>query len=127
MNESEQRAAIMEFEKNRQLLGNISMQKQQMQMQAEVYKASIEELKDSKEATVMKVVGNIIVNKDRKDMEKELKDKVESLELRVKTMERQEEMTIKKLNVLKTQIEGTSNNEKEAHSSKSSEKKKSKK
>ena len=106
MNESEQRVAIMEFEKNRQMLGNLSAQKQQMLMQAEVHKASLDELKDTKEKTVMKVVGNLIVNKDKKDMEKELKEKVESIELRVKTMEKQEELTVKKLTVLKSQIEG---------------------
>lgn len=106
MNESEQRAAIMEFERNRQMLGNLSAQKQQLQMQAEVYKASLEELKDTKEKTVMKVVGNLIVNKDKKEMEKEIKDKVESIELRVKTMDKQEELTMKKLTALKSQIEG---------------------
>ncbi len=125
MNESEQRAAIMEFEKNRQMLGNISAQKQQMQIQAEVHKASLEELKNTKETTVMKVVGNIIVNKDKKEMEKEISEKVESLELRVKTLENQEEMTIKKLNVLKSQIEGTA--KEETTEDEKTEKKKSKK
>ena len=123
MNESEQRATIMEFEKNRQMLGNISMQKQQMQMQLEIYKASLEELKNTKETTVMKVVGNLIVNKDKKEMEKEIKDKTESLELRVKTLEKQEDMTVKKLNVLKSQIEGTN----QENTEDKAEKKKSKK
>lgn len=126
MNESEQRAAIMEFEKNRQMLGNISAQKQQMQIQAEVHKASLEELKNTKETTVMKVIGNIIVNKDKKEMEKEISEKVESIELRVKTLEKQEEMTIKKLNVLKSQIEG-SVQDKTTIENEKTEKKKSKK
>ncbi len=123
MNESEQRAAINEFEKNRQMLGNISMQKQQMQMQLEIYKASLEELKNTKETSVMKVVGNLIVNKDKKEMEKEIKEKVESIELRIKTLEKQEEMTVKKLTTLKSQIEGTS----QEKSEEKSEKKKNKK
>ena len=129
MNESEQRAAIMEFEKNRQMLGNLSAQKQQLQMQAEVYKASLEELKDTKEKTVMKVVGNLIVNKDKKEMEKEIKDKVESIELRVKTMDKQEELTMKKLTALKSQIEGAAADRAELSETKDkkSAKKKSKK
>jgi prefoldin beta subunit len=107
MNETEQRTAIMEFEKNRQMLGNISMQKQQMQMQLEIHKASLDELKNTAETTVMKVVGNLIVNKEKKEMESEIKEKVESLELRIKTLDKQEEMTVKKLNTLKSQIEGS--------------------
>jgi len=106
MNETEQRTAIMEFEKNRQMLGNISMQKQQMQMQLEIHKASLDELKNTAETTVMKVVGNLIVNKEKKEMES-VKEKVESLELRIKTLDKQEEMTVKKLNTLKSQIEGS--------------------
>ena len=127
MNEGEQRAAIVEFERNRQMLGTISAQKQQMQVQLEVYKASIDELKKTKETTVMKVVGNLIINKEKKEMEKELNDKIESLGLRVKTMEKQEEMTIKKLNALKSQIEGSSEKEEKKSDEKKSEKKKSKK
>lgn len=106
MNEEEKRAAMVEFERNRQLLSNISSQKQQLQMQVDVFKNSREELNKTNEKTVMKVVGNLIVNKDKEEMKKELDERVESLELKLKTMEKQEESTTKKLNSLKSQLEG---------------------
>jgi prefoldin beta subunit len=106
MNEEEKRGLMIDFERNRQMLGNLSSQRQQIQMQVEVIKASLEELKETKDKTVMKVVGNILVNKPVTDMKKELEEQKESFELRLKTLEKQEESLIKKLNSIKSQIEG---------------------
>ncbi len=106
MNEEEQRAALLEFERNRQMLGNINAQKQQVAFQLEMVNASLEEMGKTKEKTVYKVVGNVLFLKDAKEMEKELKEKKESTELRLKTVEKQEEVLIKKLNSIKAKIEG---------------------
>ncbi len=107
MNEEEKRALMMDFERNRQLLGNIMGQKQQMNIQVEMIKASLEELKNTKDKTVLKVVGNIMVTKTVVEMKKELEEQKESYELRIKTLAKQEETTIKKLNSIKAQVEGT--------------------
>jgi len=106
MNEEEQRAALLEFEKNRQMLGSINAQKQQVAFQLEMIDASLEEMSKTKEKTVYKVVGNILFLKDAKEMEKELKEKKETTELRLKTIDKQEESIIKKLNAIKSKIEG---------------------
>jgi len=106
MNEEEQRAAILEFERNRQMLMGITQQKQQIAMQLEMMSASLEELGKNKEKTVYKVVGNILFQKDAKEMEKELKEKKESMELRMKTVEKQEDTLVKKLNVIRSKVEG---------------------
>jgi len=106
MNEEEQRALIMDFERNRQMLGNISQQKQQYAMQSELINASLEELGKTKEKTVLKVVGNILITKDVKEMENELKERKESVDLRLKTLEKQEESALKKLNSIRAKIEG---------------------
>lgn len=116
MSEQEQRESLMEFEKNRQLLGSISAQRQQLSFQLEMISAAIDEMKLNKEKNVHKVVGNILFLKDAKEMEKELIDKKETIELKLKTIEKQEENIVKKLNSLKTKIEG--NFEKEAKSKK---------
>jgi prefoldin beta subunit len=107
MNEEEQRTMILEFERNRQMLMGISQQKQQVAMQLEMINASLEEIAKTKEKTVYKVVGNVLFQKDTKEMEKELKEKKESFDLRMKTVEKQEELLVKKLNSIKTKIEGT--------------------
>ncbi|MFA6064581.1 MAG: prefoldin subunit [archaeon] len=105
MDEGEQRAMILEFEKNRQMLGNVNAQKQQVTYQLEMVDASLEELAKTKEKTVFKVVGNVLFPKDAKEMEKELKDKKESTDLRLKTLAKQEEVLLKKLNTARAKLE----------------------
>ncbi|MFA5931353.1 MAG: prefoldin subunit [archaeon] len=123
MDEGEQRAMILEFEKNRQMLMGITQQKQQITMQLEMMTASLEELAKTKEKTVYKVVGNVLFQKDAKEMEKELKEKKDVYELRLKTVEKQEDTLVKKLNSIRAKIEGTEKdsvpaNEKEEKSDK---------
>jgi len=125
MNEEEQRTMIMDFERNRQMLGTISSQKQQFSVQKEVILASLDELKETKEKSVLKVVGNILVQKSVVDMKKELEEQKETTELKIKTLEKQEENIVKKLNSIKAKVEGTT--EKEETSEKKEVKKKSKK
>lgn len=113
MNEEEQRAAILEFERNRQMLGGVSSQKQQVSMQLEMIGASLEELSKNKDKTVYKVVGNVLFPKEAKEMEKELKEKKESVDLRLKTLEKQEENLLKKLKGLQSKLEAEMKGEKE--------------
>lgn len=113
MNEEEQRAAILEFERNRQMLGGISQQKQQVSMQLAMINDSLEELSKTKDKTVYKVVGNVLFSKDVKEMEVELKEKKESFNLRLKTVEKQEETLIKKLKSIQSKLEAEMKGEKE--------------
>jgi len=106
MEEEERRELVMNFERNRQMLANIMQQKQQYNIQVEVIGASLDELKDTKEKTVMKIVGNIMVSKTVADMKKELEEQKASFDLRLKTLEKQEETTMTKLNSIKAKLEG---------------------
>ena len=96
---------IIEFERNRQLLMNLGMQKQQMQMSISGNEKALEEMDKSKEDKVFVAIGNILIQKEKKDAVKELKDQKETMELRLKTVEKQEESTLAKLNKLKSEIE----------------------
>jgi prefoldin beta subunit len=122
MDESEQRSMIMDFERNRQMLGGITGQKQQVSFQVEMINASLEEIAKTKEKTVYKVVGNVLFPKDTKEMEKELKEKKESTELRLKTLEKQEETLIKKLNTTRAKLESAMKGEKSEASEEDAEK-----
>ena len=124
MNEEEQRAMILDFERNRQLLGNVSAQKQQIAFQLEMINASLEEMSKTNEKTVYKVVGNVLFPKDIKDMEKELKEKKESTDLRLKTLEKQEENLVKKLNAARAKLEAEMKSEAPAKEEKDEKKKK---
>ena len=122
MNEEEQRTLVMDFERNRQLLGTISSQKQQLSVQNEVITASLEELKGTKEKSVLKVVGNILVQKPVTDMKKELEEQKETTGLKLKTLVKQEETIIKKLNSIKAKVEGTTNGAEKKETKKKSKK-----
>ncbi|VVB74977.1 Prefoldin subunit beta [uncultured archaeon] len=124
MDQEEQRVLVLDFERNRQLLMNVSAQKQQIAYQLEMINSSLEEMGKSKEKMVYKVVGNVLFPKDAKEMEKELKEKKESSELRAKTIDKQEETLIKKLNSIRAKIEGTQKEEEQEKSEKSEKKKK---
>lgn len=124
MSEEDKRTMIMEFERNRQLLVSVSSQKQQLAIQIEIMKASLEELSKTKETKVYKAVGNLLIPKSVEEMKKETEERKESFELKLKTVEKQEESLLKKLNSLKAKIEG---NEKEEENSEDKKDKKSRK
>ena len=104
----EKQAQMLDFERSRNQLLSISAQKQQFQMQLAVLKQASDELEKTKEKKVLKAVGNILIQSDVAAVKKELKEKNESLGLRLKTLQKQEESLINKLNKLKSQIEGSS-------------------
>ena len=95
----------MEFERSRNQLMGVSSQKQQFQMQSAVLADSIAELGKTKEKKVFKAVGNILIQSDTAATKKELEEKKESIDLRLKTLQSQEDSLINKLNKLKSEIE----------------------
>ena len=98
---------IIEFERNRVQLLNTTGQKQQMQLQSGAMGQALEELEKTKEKKVYKAVGNILIQCDTEKVKKELKEKKEGIDLRVKTMQKQEESLVNKLNKLKAGLENT--------------------
>lgn len=98
-------ASIAEFEKTRTQLMSISSQKNQLQAQSESLAKSVEELKATKEEKVYKAAGNIMILTDAKKALKDVEDQKESVDLRFKTIEKQETNLIDKLNKLKMEIE----------------------
>lgn len=103
--EHEIQQQIIEFEKQRNLLLSLGQQKQQMQMAVSTSSKALEELDKSKENSVYVAIGNILIQKEKKEVQKELKDQKETAELRLKTVEKQEENTLEKLNTLKAKLE----------------------
>lgn len=103
--EQEIQQQVMDFERNRTQLMNVSTQKQQLQMQSGALNQAIEELSKTSEKKVYKAVGNILILSDTKKVEKELKEQKESSDLRVKSLQKQEDALIEKLNKLKADIE----------------------
>ena len=107
MAENELQESLMDFERNRVQLLNVSAQKQQLQAQGTTLGAALDELDGTKEKKVYKAVGNILILADVSKVKKELKDQKESVDLRVKTLQKQEDTLIDKLNKLKANIEAS--------------------
>lgn len=99
------REMVNDFERQRQMLMSVTMQKQQLQASINGLDISLKELENTKESKVFKAAGAILVSRDTKEVKKEIADQKESNELRLKTVEKQEKNLVEKLNTLKTQIE----------------------
>lgn len=103
--EQELQQQLLEFEKSRQQLASVSAQKQQLQLQGQAIQQAIEELGKTKEKKVFKAVGNILFPSETSKAKEELEDKKESVDLRLKAVQKQEESLVNRLNKLKSQLE----------------------
>ncbi len=109
---TENQNAIAEFERSRSQLAGISAQKRNLQAQLSMLDTTSEELSKTKEKTVYKAVGNILVPAGTNAVVKDVKKQKETVDLRMKTVQKQEDALMEKLNKLKTEIEGKDKKEK---------------
>lgn len=72
-----------------QNLQQFSIQKQQFQSQLVEIDSALDEIKDKVEC--YRIIGSVMVSSERAGLEKDLKSKKEILELRIKTVEKQED------------------------------------
>ena len=82
---SKQIAELQAIEQN---LSSVTMQRQNFSLQLGEIESALKELQGKEKA--FKIVGNILVEADRATLEKELSEKKEVVELRLKTFEKQE-------------------------------------
>ena len=104
--EDEAQQNVQEFAKKRQQLILVGNQKQQLELQKAALNEGLKELNETKETKVYKAIGNILILKDIESIKKELTDLVEQTDLRVKTLVKQEESLVNRLNKLKAGLEG---------------------
>lgn len=78
-----------------QNLQNILLQKQQLQKQLSEIDSALESMKDS--TSTYKIVGNIMVASKKTDLQKDLQQKKETFDLRIKNFEKQEQTLKQKL------------------------------
>ena len=83
---------IAQFQQVQQQAQAISMQKQSVELQIKETQKALDELKKVEDdSDVYKTAGNLLVKVKKDDITAELEEKVETLELREKTVKRQEE------------------------------------
>jgi prefoldin beta subunit len=94
---------IQELQILEQSLQNFLIQKQAFQFEENEIISASEELKSSSD-DVYKIVGQIMIKSNKQDLEKELKSKKELIQLRLKNIEKQENMLREKATALRQEV-----------------------
>ena len=77
----------------------------QFELQLKEVKRALDELEKLEEGSeVYKSIGSILVKTDKEKLREELDDKKETLEIRLKTLQRQEEKMLNKLKEMEVKI-----------------------
>lgn len=100
--EKETEAKISQLQLYEQSVQNLLMQKQQYQLQLAEIESALKELDKTDEAH--KIVGNIMVLTKKDDLKKDLKEKKDVTELRIKSFEKQEKQIKEKAAKLQEEI-----------------------
>ncbi len=93
---------IAELQLLEQNLQSFLIQRQNFQAQLAEIESAIKETGKTKDA--YRIIGNIMVKAEKKDIEKELKQKKEMFELRIKNIEKQEEKLKEKASNLQKEV-----------------------
>ena len=95
-----------QFQQLQQQAQAVTIQKQNVEVQLQETKKAVEELEKSDADTeVFKTAGTLLIKVNQPEILEEMKEKVDTLELRLQTMTRQEERVLKKLKDMQTNIE----------------------
>lgn len=86
----------IQFQQFQQELQNILYQKDAMRMHLQEIESSLKEISSAK-SDVFKAVGAVLIKADADTLKKELADQAEMVEVRLKTIEKQEKIVREKL------------------------------
>lgn len=99
------RAEIKRYQDVTEKLRLVLLNKQQVQVQLSEVENALRELsRASGDAAIFKILGNIMVAKPRDEIESELSERKETLEIRIKSLERQEQLLRKQLEELEKKL-----------------------
>jgi len=99
----EQNDKLQEMQFLEQNLQNLLLQKQAFQMELSETKSALEQLKDSGD-DVFKIIGQLMIKSEKKKIKDELLNKEKILDLRIKTLEKQEKTFTEKLEQIRQQV-----------------------
>jgi len=94
---------IQEIQILEQNLQSLLLQKQAFQLELNETDSALEEIKKSDDE-VYKITGQILIKADKNTLQKELQEKKKLLELRLSSIEKQEEDINKKIDESKSEI-----------------------
>ncbi len=95
-----------EFEELRQRLQAETTQKQTLQLQYNELKRTGEEVEKTGESELFQLFGQILMKKNKEDILKDLKEKMEIVDLRLKTSSKSVDEITKKIQEVQNQVNG---------------------
>lgn len=98
------REILNQFQFLQQQLQAILIQKENIKLQQLETERALDELVKSDTKEAYKIAGPIMIKKDSADIKKDLEERVEDLDLRMKTVERTEEKLLNKLKEIEPEI-----------------------
>ncbi len=100
----EDKKFLGQFQAYQQQLQSIMIQKENLKLQILEIEKALEELEMSKEKEAYKITGSIMIKKNSTDLKNELKEKKDSFDLRIKTLEKAEERVTNKLKEMEPKL-----------------------
>jgi prefoldin beta subunit len=100
----EDKKFLGQFQSYQQQLQSIMIQKENLKLQILEIEKALEELEMSKEKEAYKITGSIMIKKNSTDLKNELKEKKDSFDLRIKTLEKAEERVTNKLKEMEPKL-----------------------
>ena len=82
---------LIDLQTFQQQMQTVLIQKESLNLQSIEIEKALEELKKATTEDVYKAVGPILIKSTKKDLEEELSEKKETLELRLKSLQKQED------------------------------------
>jgi len=100
---------ISEIQVIEQTLHNLILQKQNFQMELSETQSALGEIEKSGD-DIFKIVGQLMIKTDKDKIKEDLSSREKILELRLKSIEKQEDLFMKKLDGLKEGVVDSENN-----------------
>ena len=100
------RHQLAQYQQAQQQAQALGLQRQQLELALRETERALEELeKVEEDATVYKSVGGILIKANRDQLKQELTERKETLDLRIKTVERQEGRIIERLKEMREKLQ----------------------
>jgi len=96
---------LMEMQTFQQQMQTVLIQKESLSIQSMEINKALEELKKATTEDVYKAVGPILIKSTKKDLDKELTEKKETIDLRLKSLQKQEDRIKEKLKEIQEKFE----------------------
>lgn len=101
----EMQQKIQDFQEAQQQARILMSQKYQLEIQLKETQNALDELQKAGNTEVHKIIGQILIKSDKNAVVAELKEKVETLGLRMKTLEKQEKKIMDRAKALQEELQ----------------------